>query len=191
MGCRTWTWAITRPTCSASTTSGSAAGSASCPARSSGSGTWAARPSRLRSIDTCAQPWTTWRRTTSKLEAGGAPFLDPLRHVAHESRSRQAVDDAVVERHGQVHDRPDDDLVIDNHRALADRLRAEDRGLRLVDDRLTSDRPESAGVIQREGAAAHVVGLQLLVARAGGDVVDGVGEVREAHQVGVFDHRHD
>src|SRR5207244_1359939 len=98
----------------------------------------------------------------------GLPGLD----VVEEARRRQAVDDAMVERHGEVHDRANPDRVTHHHRAPADRFRAQDRCLRLVDDGLPRDRAERAGVVQGERAFPHVLWPERLVARLRCGVVD-------------------
>ena len=56
-----------------------------------------------------------------------------------------AVDDAVVERHGDVPHRPRDDLAVANDRALVDPVDPEDRDLGMVDER----RDEQTGGLAR------------------------------------------
>ncbi len=58
-----------------------------------------------------------------------------------------AVDHAVVVGHRQVHHRADRDGVVDHHRALLDPADAEDRDLRLVDDRQAEQAAEDPGFV--------------------------------------------
>ena len=83
------------------------------------------------------------------------------------------------------------DRVVDDDRALLDGADAEDRDLRLVDQRQAVERAEDARVRDREGAALHFVGIQLLRPRAGGEVVDRPAQAEQVLLVGVADHRHD
>src|SRR5207245_8247707 len=121
---------------------------ASFEARSTGSATWAAPRSPKPSTDTCAPPRTTSTDTGwVALEADlvRRPLLDAGLHIIQKPRSRQAVDDAMVERHRQVHERTNRDRVPDDPRPPADRLRPQDRGLGLVADGLPRDRTGAAG----------------------------------------------
>src|SRR5438093_2635877 len=194
MAGRAWTSPTTWRGSCASTGSASAGGWASCRARSSGSATWGAPRSPTPSTATCAPPPTTstdvvWGAPL-KPDLFRRPVLDAGLHVVEKSRRRQAVDDAMVERHGEVHDRANPNGVTDHDRAPADRLGAQDRGLGLVDDGLARDRAEGAGVVQREGAAAHVLRPQRLAACPRGEVVDRMRQVDGPHQVGVLDGGH-
>ena len=87
------------------------------------------------------------------------PFgvLDALLDPDQEADGLAAVDDAVVVGEGQVHHRPDDDLVVDGDRPLLDRVHAEDAALRRVEDRRREQRAEDAAVGDRERAALEVV----------------------------------
>src|SRR5881396_1774670 len=195
MACRAWTSPITWRGSCASTGSASVEGWESCRARSSGSVTWAAPRSPTPSTGTCAPPPTTstdagWDAPLEP-DLFRRPVLDAGLHVVEKSRRRQAVDDAMVERHGEVHDRANPDRVTDHDRAPADRLRAQDRGLGLVDDGLARDRAESAGVVQGEGAVTHVLWPERLAACPRGEVVDRMRQVDEPHQVRVLDDGHD
>ena len=60
----------------------------------------------------------------------------------------------------------------DHDRSLDDRLEVEDRDLGQVDDRRRGDRPERAGVGDREGAAVGLAGPQLAAARSAREVAD-------------------
>ena len=68
---------------------------------------------------------------------------------------------------------------------------AQDRHLRLVDDGRAEQRAEAAGVGDGERAALHLVGLELLGARARGQVGDRAAQAEHVLLVGVLDHRHD
>src|SRR5882724_12536354 len=66
------------------------------------------------------------------------PRLEPRAQVAEEASRVRAVDEAMVVRQRDVHQRADRDhvlaeLVLDHPRALHERIRAEDAGLRLAD----------------------------------------------------------
>ena len=89
-------------------------------------------------------------------------LLEPGLHRDQEAGGVGAVDDAVVVGQGQVDHRADRDRLAavgvgDDDRALDDRAGAEDRDLRLVDDRGVEQRAAAAGVGQREGATAELV----------------------------------
>src|SRR5439155_3766800 len=63
------------------------------------------------------------------------PLLEPALHPPHKLVRHGAVDDAMVERQRQVDHGPDRDGVVADHRALLDGAHAENRYLRLIDDR--------------------------------------------------------
>src|SRR3569833_2997901 len=83
-----------------------------------------------------------------------APALEALLQVAQEAARVRAVDEAVVVRQREVHHRADRDrvvavLVAHDPRALDDRVRAEDAGLRLADHGRAVERAVAAGVRDR------------------------------------------
>src|SRR6478609_4842810 len=119
----------------------------------------------------------TMRWLTERLVLVLAPGLQLLAEVAQEATRECAVDEAVVVREGQIHDRPDRDhvlaeLVLDDPRPLDDRVGAEDPRLRLADHRRSVEGAVPAWIGDRERAALHLVWQQLLVARALGNVGD-------------------
>ena len=65
-----------------------------------------------------------------------------------------------------VHHRRGDDLAVLDDRALLDRVHAEDRALRRVDDRRRQQRTERAAVGDGERAALQVFERQLARSRA-------------------------
>ena len=74
----------------------------------------------------------TRARRPSGLRVAVVPRLESRAQVAEEPARVRAVDEAVVVREGHVHHRPDRDhvlpeLVLDDPRALHDRVGAEDR----------------------------------------------------------------
>ena len=75
--------------------------------------------------------------------------------------------------------------------ALLDGADAEDRQLRLVDDRHPELGAEGARVGDREGAAVHLLVLELLGAGARGEVDDAAAQVEQVALLGAMDHRHD
>src|SRR5512132_2807103 len=96
--------------------------------------------------------------TCARLILRLAPALELLAQVAEEASGERPVDQAVVVRQGEVHHRSDRnhvlaELVLDDPRALDDRVRTQDRRLRLADDRGTVERAVAAGVRDRERPA--------------------------------------
>ena len=75
--------------------------------------------------------------------------------------------------------------IVDDDRALLDGADAEDRHLRLVDDRHAELGAEDARVGDREGAAVHFLGLELLGARARREVGDAAAQAEQVALVGV------
>lgn len=71
--------------------------------------------------------------------------------------------------------------------ALLDGADAEDGDLRLVDDGRAEEAAEDSRVGDGEGAARHLVGLELLGARTVGEVVGGLREPRDGEVVGALD----
>src|SRR6476646_3180349 len=82
------------------------------------------------------RPQPCFAKPSLALERGLVPGLELLAQVAQEAARVGAVDEAVVVRQGDVHDRANRDhvvaeLVLDDPRPLDKRVGAEDRGLRL------------------------------------------------------------
>src|SRR5574337_154218 len=130
------------------------------------------------------------------LVRGFVPALEPGAEVVQEEARVRAVDEAVVVRERQVHDRADRDhvvpeLVLNDPRALDERVRAEDRRLRLVDDRRPVEGPEAARVRDRERSALDVVRQELLRARPLGEVLDRPRDPREVQVLRIPDDRDD
>src|SRR5579884_542641 len=91
------------------------------------------------------------------------PPFEPLAQLLEEAPGIGAVDQPVVVGQRDVHDRLDRDrvvavLVLDDPWAFHERVRAEDRGLRLADDRRAVEGAVAAGVRDRERPALDVVG---------------------------------
>src|SRR5689334_23276544 len=85
------------------------------------------------------------------------PVLELVAQVAKEASGECAVDKPMVVRERQVHDRTDRDhvlaqVVLHDPRALDDRVRPEDPGLRLADHGRAVERAVAARVRDREGA---------------------------------------
>src|SRR5262245_61238408 len=134
----------------------------------------------------------TGRSLVSRL----VPAFEAGSEIAQIHARVRAVDEAVVVRQRQVHQRPDRDdvvpeLVLYDPWPLHERIRAEDRRLGLVDDRRPVEGPEAAGVGDGEGAALDVVREELLRPRALGDVGDRAGGALEVQVLRVPDHRDD
>ena len=95
--------------------------------------------------------------------------------------------DAVVVAEREVPHRSDRDRVVDHDGALLDVADAENGHLRLVDDRHPEERPEDAGVRDRERAAADFVRLELLRARARREIRDRAAQAEQVLLVGILD----
>src|ERR1700747_1785655 len=103
----------------------------------------------------------------SRLVGRLVPGLEALSQVAQEAAGEGSVDEPVVVRERQVHDRADRDhilapVVLDHPRSLDARVGAEDRGLRLADYRRAVEGAVAAGIRDRERAALDLVRRQLL-----------------------------
>src|SRR5438128_2120398 len=124
------------------------------------------------------------------------PALELLAQVAEEAARIRAVNEAVVVREGDVHDRADRyhvlaELVLDHPWPLDDRVGPEDSRLRLADHGRAVERAVAARIRDRERAALDVVREQLLVARPGGDVRDRPGHAEQVQVLGVPHDGHD
>ena len=124
------------------------------------------------------------------------PVLEIGLEVGHELAGVGAIDDAVIEAQREALDRADGDgvlavLVGEDFGFLVQSADAEDRRLRLVDDRRAELLAEDAGVGQREGAAGDLVGSELLAAGALGDIDDGARDAEEVLLLGLLDDRDD
>src|SRR3954470_20401792 len=111
-----------------------------CCRRRSRSGTWPARRSSTSAFcSSSASPYgTTPRRLTSSGLASdfcAVEVLQMIFDVGHELVGDRAVDEPVVVPQRQIRHRPDADRIVDDDGALLDRADAENRDLRLVDDR--------------------------------------------------------
>src|SRR5215470_378081 len=118
-------------------------------------------------------PDDRWRSTVSSsleeavinegcLALVALPALEPFAQVAEEAAGEGAVDEPVVVRQRDVHQRPNRDhvlaeLVLHDPWSLHERVRAENRGLRLADHRCAVEGSVAAGVRDRERAALDIV----------------------------------
>ena len=73
---------------------------------------------------------------------------------------------------------------------IADRAGGDDRALAVHQPRDGGDRADAARVGEREVGALEVVGGELVLARLGDQLVEGIEELRERQPAGVLDHRH-
>src|SRR5439155_27270788 len=99
------------------------------------------------------------------------PALELVPQVVQEAARERAVDEAMVVREGQVHDRADRDyvlahVVLDDPRALDDGVGAEHRRLRLAAHRRPVERAIADGIRARVGATLNLILEQLIVADA-------------------------
>ena len=81
--------------------------------------------------------------------------------------------------------------VLPSHTGAARCARRQDRDFGRVDDRGERGAADAAEARNGEGAALHVAGFQLAVARELGDVAELLGDVEHALAVGVAHHRDD
>ncbi len=112
-------------------------------------------------------------------------------HFAGELIAKRAVDQAVIEGEREVALRTDGDGVVNDNGDLLDGADAEDRDLRLIDDRGGEDAAEAAEVGDGERAALDFVGLQLLGAGARCEIDDGALQAEHVLLIGVADHGND
>src|SRR5687768_5450493 len=124
----------------------------------------------------------------------GKPLQRRL-HVGHEAVGVGAVDHPMVECEREQSARAYREAVRavhrDDRRLLLDGADAENRDLRLVDDRRADHRSENAGVRDRERALLHFVRVELLGSRALAEVVDRAGDAQQRELVGATDHGND
>src|SRR4029077_1144347 len=72
-----------------------------------------------------------------------------------------AVDDAVIERRGQVHHLADYDLTVTHHRSLGDAVDADDRDLGVIDHRRRGEAAERAEAGDRDRRTGQLVARRL------------------------------
>src|SRR6185312_4535916 len=118
------------------------------------------------------------------LESGVLIGLERFLHVRKVLVGHRAVDDAVIERDREIRARADGDHVLaigagHHFGSFFDRTDTQDCDLGLVDDRRSHERAEHARIGDRERAALHFFGAQLLGARAAGEVVERARDARE------------
>src|SRR5262245_66091001 len=92
---------------------------------------------------------TLWLRTSDK---PFVKFFDALFDLGHELIRDSAIDEPMVVAERQVAHHANADHVVDDHRTFLDGADAEDRHLRLIDDRQSELRTEVAQVSDRAGA---------------------------------------
>jgi len=124
------------------------------------------------------------------------PRLELLAQVTQKAASEGAVDEPVVVRERQVHDRTDRDhvgaaVVLDHPRPLDDRVCPQDRRLGLADHRRAVEGAVPAWIRDRERPALDVVGEQLLLARATRDVGHASCDSEQVQPFRMLEHRHD
>src|SRR5688572_22485365 len=121
-------------------------------------------------------------------------FFEPLLDRRQEAGGIGAVDDAVVvgqreEAHRAHGDRLAEVGVVDHDRSLDDGAGAEDRDLRLVDDRGVEERAATTRVGDRERAATELIRSDLVGAGALGEVGDLAGQPGDVEVSRVADDR--
>src|SRR5829696_2197482 len=121
-------------------------------------------------------------------------FLESGLDGAEEPGRFSSVHKPVVVGHRQVHhvahrDHLAELRIGDHHRTLDQRAGAEDGDLGLVDDRGVHQRTGRAVIRDREGAAAQLVGADLVLSGAGGEVADFLGQSRDVEITRVPDYR--
>src|SRR6266446_4319797 len=114
-------------------------------------------------------------------------FLD-----AHQKRHRVlAIDDAVIVGQRQIHHRAYLDLAADRDRAILNLVHAEDAGLRRVQDRGRHQRAVDSAIGDGEGAALHLLDLELALARAPAEIGDALFDLGNRLLVAIAHHRND
>src|SRR4051812_38608370 len=83
-------------------------------------------------------------------------ILDQLLDLHQELHGFRSVDDAVVVGEGDIHHRANHYLTAERHRAILDRVKAEDADLRRVEDWRAEERAEDAAVGDGERAALEI-----------------------------------
>ncbi len=150
-------------------------------------------PRLLAISDPASRPGPAWRRWCSELEAAGVDGLQvrcksasdrDLLALATEARPQaKTARTLLVNARFDIALAADADGVhaVDRHDAglLDDGTRPEDRGLREEHDGRVEQRTARSGVRDREGAAGEIIGLELVVTRAGREVGDLRGDLRE------------
>ena len=115
--------------------------------------------------------------------------LQLLLDKREEPAGLRALDDAMVVGRRHRHDLlgPDDRADVAEPDRIRDRARGDDRALADHEPRDRGDRPDAAGVGERDVGAGEVVGGELVVARARDEVVEGVEELGEGQAPGIAD----
>lgn len=124
------------------------------------------------------------------------PVFEVGLEVGHELARVGTIDDAVVEAERETLDGADGDgvvavLVREDFGFLVEASDAENRALRLVDDRRAELLAEDAGVREGEGSTGDLVGRELLAAGAFGDIDDRAGNTEEVFLLRLLDDRDD
>src|SRR5262249_55844807 len=132
---------------------------------------------------------------------GFLELLEALLDVRQEPAGVRAVDQPVIVAERQMTRRVDRDGIVTSataavgrlyhDRALLDAADAEDRDLRLIDQRQPVHGAEDAGIRDREGAALDLVGVELLRSRARREVLDRAAQADEILLVRIPDHGDD
>src|SRR5580704_10699009 len=111
--------------------------------------------------------------TSRSLENVFRPVLQNRFHFSGKLIPQRAVDQPVIECQGEETLRAYPDGVVDHNRNLLDSADAQNRDLRLIDDRRGEDAAEGAEIGDGECAALNFIGLQLARAGSRGQVDDG------------------
>src|SRR5450755_734508 len=124
------------------------------------------------------------------------PVLEELLDFDHELVGHRAIDDAMVVADAEVHHGANGDRIVavlvgEHYRLLDDSADAQDRNLRLVDDRHAELGAEDSRVGDGERATLHLVGLELFGTGALAKIGDGALQADETALLGVLDHGHD
>src|ERR1700682_1928215 len=132
-------------------------------------------------------------RALGILESGLRKCLDGFLYKTQELIGDGAVDDTMIERDRKISTSADRDCVLSIGAGqhlwpLLDRSDAEDRDLRLIDDRRSHQRPEHPWIRDGERSFLHFLGRELLGAGTGGKIIERSRDSREREIVGVLDH---
>ncbi len=96
-------------------------------------------------------------------------MLDQAFQLLNEAGGVMAINNAMIEGRGDVHHFADGDLAVMHHWPLDDFIRADDRHLRMIDDRCGRNTAQSPQARQGDGGAAEFVAGRGAIACGAGD----------------------
>src|SRR6478736_1235197 len=116
-------------------------------------------------------------------------IFDALLDAPQEGHRLAAIDDAMVVRQRQIHDRPNLHLACDGHWTLDDVVQTQDATLGRVDDRRREHGSVDAAVTDRERSARQFLELDVVLLRTSAIVGDAALDLGETQAIGVANDR--